>query len=88
MGHDVQVRMLFDLRDFWELLAPDCADPVARDAALAGAAFASFQNLRHYWDFLAQKEAGSTEQATRVGLWAKKDMTSPSFEYLSTSAHR
>ena len=80
----MQVKTLFELRDYWEWLAPGYTDPKTKGAALAGAAFTSFQNLRHYRDFLVQREAGSTKEAPRVGLWAKEYMTSPSYEYVGT----
>ena len=71
VGQDVTVSDLFQVRDFWEWLAPGYTDPKKRPYALAHAAFASFGNLSGYRDFVMKLEAGSTEANPKVGLWAK-----------------
>ena len=42
VGHDIQVSNAWELRDFWEWLAPGYSDESTREHALKHAAFASF----------------------------------------------
>ena len=60
VGHDVKVSNLFEVRDFWEWLAPGYTNPSTRPYALSNAAFASFSSFQGYRDFLVQLETGST----------------------------
>ena len=84
VGHDVRVSNLWEVRDFWEWLAPGYTDESTRPYALANAAFCYFSSLHGYRDFLVQLEVGSTPQNPKVGLWAKAYMTSKKYEYLGT----
>ena len=52
MGHDVLVSNLWEVRNFWEWLAPGITQPGGRDAALSRAAYVHYDNLRFYRDFL------------------------------------
>jgi len=84
MGHDVKVSALWDLRDFWEWLAPGYNEKRTRAEALKKAAFVSYSNLRDYHDWLFQLEEGSTPANPRVGLWAKRLMSDPTYKYIGT----
>ena len=84
VGHDVKVSNLFEVRDFWEWLAPGYTDKSTRPYALANAAFCTFSSLQGYRDFMMELEDGSTPANPRVGLWAKAYMTSEKYEYLGT----
>ena len=83
-GHDVKVSCLWQVRDFWEWLAPGYTDTATREHALQNAAFSSFGSLRGYRDFMLELESSSTPENPRVGLWGKAYMTSPEYEYLGT----
>ena len=84
VGHDVKVSNLWELRDFWEWLAPGYTLESTRPYALANAAFSYFSSLQGYRDFLVRVEVGSTPQNPKVGLWAKAYMTSKDYEYMGT----
>ena len=88
VGQDVTVSDLFQVRDFWEWLAPGYTDPKKRPYALAHAAFASFGNLSGYRDFLMKLEPGSTKANPKVGLWAKAYMSTAEYEYIGTLISR
>ena len=80
VGHDVKVSNLWEVRDFWEWLAPGYTQDSTRAYALPDAVFSYFL-LYGYRDFLVQAEVGSAPQSRRVGLWAKAYMTSKEYEY-------
>ena len=84
VGHDVMVSDLFQVRDFWEWLAPGYSNPKTRPYALAHAAFSSFGTLRGYRDFQMKLESGSTDASPKVGLWAKAYMSTAEYEYIGT----
>ena len=84
VGHDVRVSNLWEVRDFWEWLAPGYTEESTRPYALSNAAFCHFSSLHGYRDFLIQREVGSTPQNPKVGLWAKAYMTSKDYEFLGT----
>ena len=84
VGHDVKVSNLWEVRDFWEWLAPGYTEKTTRPYALANAAFSYFSSLHGYRDFQVKLEVGSTPQNPKVGLWAKAYMTSHNYEYLGT----
>ena len=84
VGHDVKVSNLWEVRDFWEWLAPGYTDESTRPYALGNAAFSYFSSLQGYRDFSVKLEVGSTPQNPKVGLWAKAYMTSQNYEYLGT----
>ena len=73
MGHDVLISNLWEVRNFWEWLAPGYVTD--RVGALSGAAFVPYDRLSSYHDFIIQKEDGSTANNVRVGLWAKRYMS-------------
>ena len=80
MGHDVMISNLWQVRNFWEWLAPGyTAD---RIDSLSSAAFVPYDRLSSYHDFLIQKEDGSTADNTRVGLWAKGYMSDPDEDHV------
>ena len=84
VGHDVRVSNLWEVRDFWEWLAPGYTEESTRPYALANAAFSSFSALQGYRDFMMELESGSTPENPRVGLWGKAYMTSVKYVYLGT----
>ena len=51
VGHDVKVSNLWEVRDFWEWLAPGYSLPRTRGHALANAAFTSYSGLSQFRDF-------------------------------------
>lgn len=73
MGHDVMISNLWQVRNFWEWLAPGYTND--RIQAMSSAAFVPYDRLSSYHDFLIQKEDGSTADNVRVGLWAKRYMS-------------
>ena len=83
-GHDVQVSCLWQVRDFWEWMAPGYTKKDTREHALLNAAFSSFSAFRGYRDFLLELESDSKPANPRVGLWAKAYMTTSDYEFLGT----
>ena len=81
MGHDVLVSHLWKIRDFWNWLAPGYNSANGRLDALAKAAFVYYDQISTLHDFLLKKEESSTPANVRVGLWAKRYMSSPAAEY-------
>ena len=81
MGHDVLVSHLWKVRDFWDWLAPGYHSPNGRLDALMRAGFVYYDQISGLHDFLLKKEESSTPANVRVGLWAKRYMSSPSSEY-------
>jgi hypothetical protein len=65
------VSDLWQIRDFWEWLAPGYSKAAGREQALANAAFTSYTGLRKLRDFKMELESGSTAANPKVGLWAK-----------------
>ena len=51
VGHDVKVSDLWQVRDFWEWLAPGYSSPRTRGHAMANAAFTSYTGLTKFRDF-------------------------------------
>jgi hypothetical protein len=82
------VNDLWEVRDFWEWLAPGYTNTKTREYALSHAAFVSFGSLRKYRDFKMELEGDSTPENPKVGLWAKAYMSSKTFEYLGTLLSR
>lgn len=84
MGHDVMVSNLWDIRDFWEWLAPDYR--IKSAGALSRGAFVAYDQISDYHDFVLQLEPNSTSANRRVGLWAKRYMSDPDSDlrYLGT----
>ena len=76
VGHDVQISELWELRDFWEWLAPGYSQKGNREYALESAAFVSYSGISKYRDFRLELE--------EVGLWAKAYMTTDEYQYLGT----
>ena len=83
-GHDVKVSCLWEVRDFWEWMAPGYTKVETREHALMNAAFSSFSAFRGYRDFLLELESDSTPANPRVGLWVKAYMTTSDYEFLGT----
>lgn len=84
VGHDVKVSDLWEVRDFWEWLAPGYTKTATRENALTNAAFSTFLGLNNLREFKMELEASSTATDSKVGLWAKPYMTSNEYSYLGT----
>ena len=84
VGHDVQVNDLWELRDFWEWLAPGYSEKGNTEYALSSAAFTTYTGLSKLRDFSMELESGTTPENQKVGLWAKAYMTTAEYEYLGT----
>ena len=79
VGHGVKVSNLWEVRDFWEWLAPGYTQDITMAYALPNDVFSYVSSQHGYRDFLVQAEVGSTPQNRRVGLWAKAYMTSTEY---------
>jgi hypothetical protein len=66
-----QVSNLWQVRDFWEWMAPGYSNQKTREFALANAAFTSYIGLRKFRDFKLELEATAAVGDVKVGLWAK-----------------
>ena len=64
VGHDVMVSDLFQVRDFWEWLAPGYSNPKTRPYA--------FGTLRALRDFQMKLESGSTEANPKSACGRKR----------------
>ena len=72
---------MWNIRDFWEWLAPGYGDGSRRLDALNRGGFIYYDQLSGFHDFLLKKEATSCPANVRVGLWAKRYMSTPAAEY-------
>lgn len=85
MGHNVLVSLLWEVRDYYEWLAPGYRDPAQKKEAMSRAAFVCYDKLSGFHDFLIRKDKNGS-----VGLWGKQYMSDPdsAMQFIGTLTDR